>query len=78
MIACACMGPQGNDPVCPCKMRALGKEPTGAWTPEEVEQLKTDSQVKKNEVEVKKKNKKLLTYIQKLDKYLVDVNNALD
>ena len=23
MTACACMGPQGDDPVCPCQMRAV-------------------------------------------------------
>ena len=37
--ACACMGPQGNDPVCPCHMRAMGKEPHDNWTPEEKEKL---------------------------------------
>ena len=39
MSACACMGPQGKDPVCPCRMRAMGKEPHNNWTPEEVERL---------------------------------------
>jgi len=29
---CACMGPQGNDPVCPCIMRSRGLEPSGQWT----------------------------------------------
>lgn len=28
MTLCACMGPRGNDPHCPCKMYALGLEPT--------------------------------------------------
>lgn len=37
---CACMGPQGDDPVCPCAMMQLGLEPTDNWTPEEVEKLK--------------------------------------
>ena len=37
--ACACMGPQGNDPVCPCHMRAMGKEPTNTWTPEKLKEL---------------------------------------
>lgn len=40
MSACACMGRQGNDPLCPCLMRAAGKEPHNSWTPEEVEKLK--------------------------------------
>jgi len=39
MSACACMGPQGNDPVCPCRMRALGKEPSNQWTQEEKDRL---------------------------------------
>ena len=39
MNACACMGPQGNDPVCPCAMRAMGKEPSNQWTPEEIQRL---------------------------------------
>ena len=38
--ACACMGPQGNDPVCPCRMRAMGKEPYNIWTPEKIAELK--------------------------------------
>lgn len=37
--ACACMGPQGKDPVCPCRMRAMGKEPHNSWTPEKVKEL---------------------------------------
>jgi hypothetical protein len=32
------MGPQGNDPECPCKMRAKGLQSTG-WTEEEKERL---------------------------------------
>ena len=39
MSACACMGPQGNDPVCPCAMRAMGKEPSNQWTQEEIDKL---------------------------------------
>ena len=39
---CACMGPRGNDPHCPCKMYALGLEPTPVkpMTEEEREELK--------------------------------------
>lgn len=37
---CAFMGPQGNDPMCPCKMRQAGLEPTPVWTPEKREELK--------------------------------------
>lgn len=37
---CACMGPQGNDPVCPCKMRSRGLEPHNNWTPEKIEEFK--------------------------------------
>lgn len=37
--ACACMGPQGNDPVCPCAMRQRGLEPANGWTSGEVEKL---------------------------------------
>lgn len=36
---CACMGPQGNDPVCPCVMRQRGLEPTDSWPLDEVERL---------------------------------------
>jgi len=39
MTACACMGPQGNDPVCPCRMRAMGLVPHDIWTPEKVAEL---------------------------------------
>lgn len=39
---CACMGPQGNDPVCPCKMKAIGEEPHNSWTLEEIERLKNE------------------------------------
>lgn len=35
MTVCACMGPQGSDPVCPCRMRAMGKEPSNQWTEED-------------------------------------------
>lgn len=38
---CACMGPQGNDPVCPCAMLREGKHPShGVWTTQDVEDLK--------------------------------------
>ena len=37
---CACMGPQGDDPHCPCEMRQKGLEPTDPWTPEKVAELK--------------------------------------
>ena len=40
MLACACMGPQGNDPMCPCEMRASGLEPHNSWTPEKIQELK--------------------------------------
>lgn len=36
---CACMGAQGNDPLCPCAMRAAGLVPTQIWTPEKREEL---------------------------------------
>lgn len=31
---CACMGPIGDDPMCPCAMRNAGLTPTEIWTPE--------------------------------------------
>lgn len=34
LSACACMGPIGEDPYCPCRMRQMGLEPTLIWTPE--------------------------------------------
>ena len=34
------MGPQGDDPHCPCEMRQKGLEPTDPWTPEKVAELK--------------------------------------
>lgn len=34
------MGPQGNDPVCPCEMRQQGLEPNNSWTPEKIEEFK--------------------------------------
>lgn len=37
--ACACMGPQGKDPVCPCQMRRLGLTPTNGWTEEKIQEL---------------------------------------
>lgn len=39
MSTCACMGPQGNDSLCPCAMRAAGKTPTEIWTPEKIKEL---------------------------------------
>lgn len=36
---CACMGPQGDDPYCPCVMIAKGLKPTDLWTPEKIEDL---------------------------------------
>lgn len=36
---CACMGPIGDDPVCPCAMRAQGLAPTEVWTPEKKAEL---------------------------------------
>ena len=36
---CACMGPQGADPLCPCEMRRAGLEPTPLWTPEKRAEL---------------------------------------
>jgi hypothetical protein len=36
---CACMGPVGNDPHCPCAMRQRGLEPTNTWTPEKLAEL---------------------------------------
>jgi len=40
MNPCACMGPIGNDPECPCRMRAKGLTPTPIWTPEAKAELK--------------------------------------
>ena len=39
MSMCACMGPQGNDPLCPCRMVAAGLKPTPIWTPQKKEEL---------------------------------------
>lgn len=39
MNFCACMGPIGDDPECPCGMRAKGLRPTELWTPEAKLQL---------------------------------------
>ena len=33
------MGPQGNDPVCPCQMKNRGLEPHNNWTPEKIKEL---------------------------------------
>jgi hypothetical protein len=41
LTICACMGPQGDDPVCPCAMRREGKQPShGVWTTQDVEDMK--------------------------------------
>ena len=39
MALCACMGRQGNDPLCPCAMRAAGLVPIQIWTPEKRDEL---------------------------------------
>lgn len=39
MGLCACMGPQGNDPLCPCQMRQAGLTPTPVWKPGDKEEL---------------------------------------
>lgn len=46
MSACACMGPQGSDPVCPCRMKS-GDIPGQQWVRfAELEiDLPTDAQV---------------------------------
>jgi hypothetical protein len=36
---CACMGPTGDDPHCPCDMRRRGLVPTNPWTPEKIAEL---------------------------------------
>lgn len=36
---CACMGPIGDDPYCPCTMKLKGLEPTNLWTPEKIAEL---------------------------------------
>lgn len=33
---CACMGPNGDDPYCPCEMDRRGLVATDPWTPEKV------------------------------------------
>lgn len=35
MTVCACMGPQGNDPVCPCRMRSMSQQPSDQSTEED-------------------------------------------
>lgn len=37
---CACMGKQGNDPMCPCKMISAGLKPHNNWTEEEIKRFK--------------------------------------
>ena len=39
MNFCACMGPMGSDPHCPCKMKELGLPCSNAWTPEKIAEL---------------------------------------
>lgn len=39
LSACACMGPQGNDLLCPCAMRRAGLTPSNAWTTEKKQDL---------------------------------------
>jgi hypothetical protein len=39
VTACACMGPIGNDPYCPCVMKQRGLEATNLWTPEKIAEL---------------------------------------
>lgn len=36
---CACMGPIGDDPYCPCGMDQRGFVATNAWTPEKLAEL---------------------------------------
>ena len=36
---CACMGPQGNDPYCPCTMVNMGLEPSFKWEDEDKQRL---------------------------------------
>ena len=36
---CACMGPIGDDPYCPCKMESLGLPSSNVWTPEKIAEL---------------------------------------
>lgn len=45
MALCACMGPQGSDPLCPCQMRAAGREPTPIWKPGDKEKLQRAMEV---------------------------------
>ena len=41
MGPCACMGPQGTDPVCPCMMRQRGVVPMNDRSPEDIEKMRT-------------------------------------
>ena len=36
---CACLGPIGNDPFCPCMMREKGFTPTEIWTSDKIEEF---------------------------------------
>ena len=38
---CACMGPIGDDPLCPCAMTNAGLVPTPIWTDEKKDELRT-------------------------------------
>lgn len=40
MSLCACMGPIGKDPLCPCAMTRAGLTPTPLWTEEKKEELR--------------------------------------
>ena len=39
LSACGCMGPQGDDPLCPCAMRRAGLTPSNVWTAEKKQDL---------------------------------------
>lgn len=40
MNFCACIGPIGTDPYCPCKMKREGLTHTPIWTEEKKEELR--------------------------------------
>lgn len=39
LTPCACMGPQGDDPYCPCTMKQMGVKSSAEWTEEDRERL---------------------------------------
>lgn len=39
MSVCACVGPIGSDPVCPCRMREMGLSPTNQWNQQNIKSL---------------------------------------